>query len=130
MNYSSSPQNLYKYEGKEQQPELSLNTYDFGARHYDPVLGRWTAIDPLAEESEELSPYNYVENNPMNLMDPDGMQPGNGNPCGTLGGCPVGNSWGTAWDWGGAGLSAGTQVYNAWVHLAGVRLPQRIGATI
>lgn len=79
MNYSSSPQNQYKYEGKEQQQELSLNLYDFGARHYDPVLGRWMALDPLAEESDDLSPYNYVENNPMNLMDPDGMQPNGGN---------------------------------------------------
>jgi RHS repeat-associated protein len=108
MNYSSSPQNLYKYEGKEQQPELNLNTYDFGARYYDPVLGRWTAIDPLAEESEDLSPYNYVENNPMNLMDPDGMQPNNG--CYNWGG----ESWGSGWDWGGAGLSAGASLYNAW----------------
>ncbi len=80
MNYSSSPANYYKYSSKEIQPELNLNTYDFGARHYDPVLGRWTAVDPLAATSDDLSPYNYVENNPMNIIDPDGMQPDGLNP--------------------------------------------------
>jgi RHS repeat-associated protein len=85
MNYSASPQSLYKYEGKELQPELNLNTFDFGARHYDPVLDRWTSIDPLAAEADELSPYNYVENAPINLIDPDGMQPNpNAMPPGTL----------------------------------------------
>jgi RHS repeat-associated protein len=78
MNYTSLPTNLYKYSDKELQTELNLNTYDFGARHYNPVLGRWVVIDPMAEASEELSPYNFVENNPMNLMDPDGMQTNNG----------------------------------------------------
>ncbi len=75
MNYSASPQNLYIYEGKEENPELGLNNYDFGARNYDPILGRWNSIDPLAENFGDLSPYNYVENNPLNLTDPDGMQP-------------------------------------------------------
>jgi len=63
MNYTASPQNMYKYSEKELQAELNLNTYDFGARHYDPVLCRWTSIDPLAEYYEHLSPYNYVGNN-------------------------------------------------------------------
>jgi len=104
MNYSASPQNLYKYEGKELQPELNLDTYDFGARHYDPVLGRWMGIDPLAEVSDNLSPYNYVENNPMNLMDPDGMQPNSGvpYPCGPLSGPAQGGGSFSPWGLGGA----------------------------
>ncbi len=80
MNYTASPQNLYKYNDKELQTELNLNTYDFGARHYDPILGRWTSIDPMAGKNHSFSPYNYVENNPMNMIDPDGMDPNTCDP--------------------------------------------------
>ncbi|MCK0115184.1 RHS repeat-associated core domain-containing protein, partial [Gelidibacter sp. F63206] len=63
----------YGFNGKEESNELGLNTLDFGARNYMPDLVRWGNIDPHAESYYSLSPYTAMANNPINFIDPDGM---------------------------------------------------------
>ncbi|MDR6969672.1 RHS repeat-associated protein, partial [Flavobacterium arsenatis] len=62
----------YKYNGKEFQDELSLNWYDYGARNYDPAIGRWMNMDPMAGKWDSYSPYNYTLNSPLFFVDPNG----------------------------------------------------------
>ncbi|WP_028904245.1 RHS repeat-associated core domain-containing protein [Prevotella sp. P6B4] len=52
----------YKYNGKELDKMHGLNTYDYGARQYDPILARWDREDPLAEDYRGISPYVYCGN--------------------------------------------------------------------
>lgn len=63
----------YKYNGKELHSDFGLDWYNYGARYLDPSIARWTAVDPLADQYVTYSPYNYVMNNPISLIDPDGM---------------------------------------------------------
>jgi len=63
------------YNGKELDKMHGLNTYDYGARQYNPVTARWNRVDPLCEKYYSVSPYVYCHDNPVMLVDPDGNSP-------------------------------------------------------
>lgn len=64
----------YGFNGKEKDDEIKGggNSYDFGARMYDPRLGRWFATDVFERYYAYLSPYSSFNNNPLRYIDPDG----------------------------------------------------------
>lgn len=65
----------FRFNGKEQDPETGL--YYYGARYYNPSYSVWLSVDPLYYHPNQVdkSPYAYVWNNPVNLVDPDGRCP-------------------------------------------------------
>ncbi len=66
----------FAFNGKEKDDEVKGvgNSLDFGARIYDSRLGRWLSVDPLQMKYPSLSPYNFVSNNPLLLIDKDGRE--------------------------------------------------------
>lgn len=88
--FGNSNANKYRLTGKEYQDELSLNTYDFGARNYDPAIGRWSSFDPLSEKAYNLTPYRYSFNNPNLFNDPTGMYEDDFDPASADPGDPIG----------------------------------------
>ncbi len=60
----------YRFNAKELDAETG--NYYYGARYYDPKVSVWLSVDPLAGNFTHLTPYNFLEGNPINLIDPDG----------------------------------------------------------
>ncbi len=71
--FANATAQKWKYNGMEYEDGLDLNSYDFGARNYDPWVGRWMNVDPLANTYEGISPYSYAFNSPVQAYDPDGQ---------------------------------------------------------
>lgn len=67
-------------QNKEFSDGSGLEQYDFGARFYDPQIGRWHNIDPHVANYYWLTPYNYCNNNPLKYLDPSGMDPETSTP--------------------------------------------------
>jgi RHS repeat-associated protein len=78
--------NMRAYQSKSyQQNEWTtsgMELYDFHARMYDPVIGRWHAPDPMNQFD---SPYNAMADNPVVSIDPDGMRVPTGGILGAIG---------------------------------------------
>ncbi|MEM6769480.1 MAG: RHS repeat-associated core domain-containing protein, partial [Bacteroidota bacterium] len=66
------PGQVYRYNGKEMEELTGL--YDYGLRWYDPEIGRFTGVDPIADNFAWVSPYNYAENEPVGHIDLWGLQ--------------------------------------------------------
>ncbi len=68
--------NRQRYQGNEYIEELGLEWMDFHNRQYDPQLGRFLSVDPLADAGGQqvLSPYHAMACNPVSMMDPLGLQ--------------------------------------------------------
>ena len=78
-NKASEKVSTYSFSGKE---EDGSGLYYFEARYYDPVTTRFVSPDPLfavdmekcIESIIECNLYQYTGNNPVNFVDPDGME--------------------------------------------------------
>ena len=73
---NNSTENAILYTGKPHDEDTGL-TY-FGARYYDPIIGRFMGIDPIGANDQNTHSFNryaYANNNPYRYIDPDGNIP-------------------------------------------------------
>ncbi|MBK7181870.1 MAG: hypothetical protein IPH89_02485 [Bacteroidetes bacterium] len=72
--YTGATGYRFGFNGKESDDEVkgSDNSYDFGARVYDPRLGKFFSIDPLFKIYPNESSYGFAGNSPIYLVDKDG----------------------------------------------------------
>lgn len=75
-SYASGNQYRFGFNGKEQDNEVSGqgNQYDYGFRIYNPRLGRFLSVDPLAKSFPWNSPYSYAEGDVIRSIDLDGLE--------------------------------------------------------
>ena len=71
---TANPNYKYKYQGQERQDELGLNWDSFKWRNYDPAIGRFFNIDPLADRFSYQSPYNFQENKMGSGVELEGLE--------------------------------------------------------
>ena len=75
LSLNSGEENRYRYNGKEFHQEFNLGLYDYGARMYDPAVGRFTGVDPKVEYFRFQGDYVYAANNPVVFHEKDGENP-------------------------------------------------------
>jgi RHS repeat-associated protein len=66
----------YGFNGKEKDNDVKGegNQQDYGMRIYDPRLGKFLSVDPLALKFPELTPYQFASNRPIDGVDIDGLE--------------------------------------------------------
>ena len=72
LSYYNGETNRYTYSGKEKIAEYNLGWSDFGARMYNPTIGRWNGGDIMASERVSWTPYNAMSCSPISRNDPTG----------------------------------------------------------
>jgi RHS repeat-associated protein len=67
----------YGFNGKEQDPEVmgEGNVYDYGFRIYNPRIGKFLSVDPIADSYPFYTPYQFAGNMPIQFIDVDGLEP-------------------------------------------------------
>ena len=75
-NYQANNSYRYGFNGKENDNEIKGegNQQDYGMRIYDPRLGKFLSVDPLADDYPALTPYQYASNQPIESIDIDGLE--------------------------------------------------------
>ena len=63
----------FTFSAKERDSETGLSY--FGSRYYSSDLSIWLSVDPMSDKYASLSPYVYCADNPVKLVDPDGLYP-------------------------------------------------------
>ncbi|UYZ61204.1 RHS repeat-associated core domain-containing protein [Hymenobacter latericus] len=78
LNQAPTAENKHTWNGKERQDEFGLRWHDHGWRFFDPTLGRWSVVDPDAEEADQESwgTYQFGLDNAVRYNDLDGRCPG------------------------------------------------------
>ena len=75
-NYSAGDSYRYGFNGKENDNEIygNGNQYDYGFRIYNPRLGRFLSVDPIAKVYPWYTPYQFAGNKPIVAIDLDGLE--------------------------------------------------------
>ena len=74
VTYEPTLRNRYRFQGQEQQTDLNLGWYGYKYRMHDPTIGRFSAVDPLAEDYKYNSPYAFSENRLINGVELEGLE--------------------------------------------------------
>ena len=75
-NVINGTENNFKtYQGQEVSKELGYNMHEFKWRHYDAALGRFVALDPLARDFPQWSPYVFSGNLVIISQELEGLEP-------------------------------------------------------